>query len=103
MPIMMLMMNLTTLGVVWFGGKQILVGRMPVGDLTAFTTYIVQILMSLMMLAMVLLQSSRAMASLHRITEVLDARIDLTDENSAQKDKRVENGRSLSFPISISK
>ncbi len=92
MPIMMLMMNLTTLGVVWFGGKQILAGRMPVGDLTAFTTYIVQILMSLMMLAMVLLQSSRAMASLHRITEVLDARIDLTDENSAQKDKRVENG-----------
>ena len=92
MPIMMLMMNLTTLGVVWFGGKQILVGRMPVGDLTAFTTYIVQILMSLMMLSMVLLQSSRAMASLHRITEVLDARIDLTDENSAQKDKRVENG-----------
>lgn len=92
MPIMMLMMNLTTLGVVWFGGKQILVGRMPVGDLTAFTTYIVQILMSLMMLAMVLLQSSRAMASLHRITEVLDARIDLTDENSAQKDKRVDNG-----------
>lgn len=92
MPIMMLMMNLTTLGVVWFGGKQILVGKMPVGDLTAFTTYIVQILMSLMMLAMVLLQSSRAMASLHRITEVLDARIDLTDENSAQKDKRVENG-----------
>lgn len=92
MPIMMLMMNLTTLGVVWFGGKQILVGRIPVGDLTAFTTYIVQILMSLMMLAIVLLQSSRAMASLHRITEVLDARIDLTDENSAQKDKRVENG-----------
>ena len=92
MPIMMLMMNLTTLGVVWFGGKQILVGKMPVGDLTAFTTYIVQILMSLMMLAMVLLQSSRAMASLHRITEVLDARIDLTDENSAQKDKRVDNG-----------
>ena len=92
MPIMMLMMNLTTLGVVWFGGKQILIGRMPVGDLTAFTTYIVQILMSLMMLAMVLLQSSRALASLHRITEVLDAKIDLTDENSSQKDKKVENG-----------
>lgn len=92
MPVMMLMMNLTTLGVVWFGGKQILVGKMPVGDLTAFTTYIVQILMSLMMLAMVLLQSSRALASLHRITEVLDARIDLTDENSTRKDKKVEKG-----------
>ncbi len=45
MPIMMLMMNITTLGVVWFGGKQILAGSMPVGDLTAFTSYIVQILM----------------------------------------------------------
>ena len=39
MPIMMLMMNITTLGVVWFGGKQILAGSMPVGDLTAFTSY----------------------------------------------------------------
>lgn len=92
MPIMMLMMNLTTLGVVWFGGRQILAGKMPVGDLTAFTTYIVQILMSLMMLAMVLLQSSRAMASLHRITEVLDTTIDLSDEGCAQPDKLVING-----------
>ena len=45
MPIMMVMMNATTLAVVWFGGKQILAGSMPVGDLTAFTSYIVQILM----------------------------------------------------------
>lgn len=93
MPIMMLMMNATTLAVVWFGGKQILAGNMPVGDLTAFTTYIVQILMSLMMLAMVLLQSSRALASLHRITEVLDTKIDLTDENCALPEKTVESGK----------
>lgn len=93
MPIMMLIMNLTTLGVVWFGGKQILAGSMPVGDLTAFTSYIVQILMSLMMLAMVLLQCSRAMASLHRITEVLDTKVSLTDEGCAQPDKKVESGR----------
>lgn len=93
MPIMMLMMNATTLGVVWFGGKQILAGTMPVGDLTAFTTYIVQILMSLMMLAMVLLQSSRALASLHRITEVLDTEVNLTDENCALPEKKVESGR----------
>lgn len=93
MPIMMLIMNLTTLGVVWFGGKQILAGSMPVGDLTAFTSYIVQILMSLMMLAMVLLQCSRAMASLHRITEVLDTKVSLTDDGCAQPDKKVESGR----------
>lgn len=93
MPIMMLIMNLTTLGVVWFGGKQILAGTMPVGDLTAFTSYIVQILMSLMMLAMVLLQCSRAMASLHRITEVLDTKVTLTDEGCAKPDKKVESGK----------
>ena len=92
MPIMMLMMNITTLGVVWFGGKQILAGSMPVGDLTAFTTYIVQILMSLMMLAMVLLQSSRALASLRRITEVLDTQISLSDEGCALPQKRVNSG-----------
>lgn len=93
MPIMMLAMNITTLCVVWFGGKQILAGTMPVGDLTAFTTYIVQVLMSLMMLAMVLLQSSRAVASLKRITEVLDTKIDLSDDNAAHKYLAVEKGK----------
>lgn len=93
MPIMMLLMNATTLGIVWFGGRQILAGSMPVGDLTAFTTYIVQILMSLMMLAMVLLQSSRALASIHRITEVLDTEINLSDDNCAFPEKTVDSGR----------
>lgn len=93
MPIMMLAMNVTTLAVVWFGGRQVLAGTMPVGDLTAFTTYIVQVLMSLMMLAMVLLQSSRAVAGLKRITEVLDTEIDLSDENAARKDAVVTRGR----------
>ena len=93
MPIMMLAMNVTTLAVVWFGGRQVLAGTMPVGDLTAFTTYIVQVLMSLMMLAMVLLQSSRAVAGLKRITEVLDTEIDLSDENAARKDAVVTQGR----------
>ena len=64
MPVMMFAMNVTTLAVVWYGGNLIIGGSMPVGDLTAFTTYIVQILMSLMMLSMVFLQSSRARASL---------------------------------------
>ncbi len=86
MPIMALATNLTTLAVVWFGGKQILVGTMQVGDLTAFTTYIVQILISLMMLAMILLQCSRAIASGKRILEVLDEKLDLNDDAAAHKD-----------------
>ena len=93
MPLMMLMMNGTTLAVVWFGGRQIIVGNMQVGDLTAFTTYIVQILMSLMMLAMVILQSSRALASLSRIREILDTEVDLNDEHCKEPDKIVLSGR----------
>ena len=92
MPLMMVAMNFTTLAVVWFGGNQILQGTMPVGDLTAFTTYIVQVLMSLMMLAMVLLMSSRALASSRRICEVLDTEVDLKDEQAAFPDKKVEKG-----------
>lgn len=93
MPVMMLMMNITTLAVVWYGGNLIIAGRMPVGDLTAFTTYIVQILMSLMMLSMIFLQSSRARASLRRINEVMDTPIDLNDDEAAYKEKKVESGR----------
>ena len=92
MPVMMLAMNVTTLAVVWYGGNLIIGGSMPVGDLTAFTTYIVQILMSLMMLSMVFLQSSRARASLKRIAEVLDTVVDLNDDQAARKELRVEKG-----------
>ena len=92
MPVMMFAMNVTTLAVVWYGGNLIIGGSMPVGDLTAFTTYIVQILMSLMMLSMVFFQSSRARASLKRITEVLDTVVDLNDDQAARKELRVEKG-----------
>lgn len=93
MPIMTFAMNVTVIAVVWFGGNQILNGAMPVGDLTAFTTYVTQILMSLMMLAMVLLQSSRAVASAKRIGEVLDTEVDLTDETAAHKEAVVREGK----------
>ena len=92
MPVMMLAMNVTTVAVVWYGGNIIIGGGMAVGDLTAFTTYIVQILMSLMMLSMVFLQSSRAMASVKRINEVMDTEIDLTDTDAARKDAHVTKG-----------
>ncbi len=93
MPVMMLAMNITTLAVVWYGGNMIIGGTMQVGDLTAFTTYIVQILMSLMMLSMVFLQSSRAMASAKRVNEVMDTKIDLTDDHAGEKDAKVTKGK----------
>ena len=101
MPLMMLMMNLTSLAVVWFGGKMVIGGRMQVGDLTAFITYITQILMSLMMLTMIFMNSSRALASARRISEVLDEKIDLNDNQAKHKELDVRRGdvefRGVSF------
>jgi len=93
MPVMTLAMNLTVLAVVWFGGNQVIAGGMQVGDLTAFITYITQILMSLMMLSMVLLQSSRAIASAKRVQAVLNEEIDLTDDCASRKDLQVQKGK----------
>lgn len=92
MPIMTLAMNITTLAVVWFGGQQVMAGDMLIGDLSAFTTYVVQILSSLMMVAMIILQSSRAMASSKRIKEVMLEEVDLNDDQAAQKELKVTQG-----------
>ncbi|MDE7299396.1 MAG: ABC transporter ATP-binding protein/permease [Lachnospiraceae bacterium] len=101
MPFMTLLMNLTTLLVVGVAGRKIIVGDMTVGTLSAFTTYIVQILMSFMMLAMIILQSSRALASSRRIREVLDTEVDLNDSTAKQRGETVKKGsiefRNVSF------
>ena len=91
-PVMTFFMNATAVAVVWFGGNRIIAGQMQVGELTAFITYVTQILMSLMMLAMVILQSSRAMASFTRISEVLDFEPSLTERADCDKEARVEHG-----------
>ena len=93
MPIMTLMMNVTIMAVVWFGGQQIIVGDMPVGDLTAFTTYVTQILMSLMMVSMIMIQGSRALASSDRILQVLGTKIDLNDDDASEKARVVTKGK----------
>ncbi len=92
MPVMTVFMNITSCAVVWFGGNRIIAGDMPVGDLTAFITYVTQILMSLMMVAMVILTSSRSMASFARVSELLKFEPELNDENAASRDKLVESG-----------
>ncbi len=92
MPVMTLAMNITTIAIVWRGGNFVVAGTMGVGDLSAFTTYIVQILMSLMMLSMIIIQGSRAAASSARIREVLNTKSDLTDDGAKFTQKTVENG-----------
>ncbi|HCA34383.1 MAG TPA: ABC transporter [Lachnospiraceae bacterium] len=92
-PLMMFFMNFTSLAVIWFGGRMVMVGTMPLGDLTAFITYISQILMSLMMLSMIFINGSRASASSKRLKEVLDEKLDLTDDKAAHPDLTVTKGK----------
>lgn len=92
MPIMTLVMNITTLCVIWFGSGIVLEGNMQVGDLSMFINYTTQILSSLMMISMIFMNASRAMASAKRISEVLDEEIDINDENCAYPELEVANG-----------
>lgn len=91
-PVMTLFMNATILGVIWFGHKIVLDGGMQIGDLSAFITYVTQILSSIMMVTMLLMVSSRALASANRISEVLDEKIDLSDDTAAYKNIEITNG-----------
>jgi ABC-type multidrug transport system fused ATPase/permease subunit len=73
MPALMAILNLSSIAVLWFGGRLVSDGTMPIGNLTAFLTYILQILISVMMAVMMVILVPRAMASAERIQEVLDA------------------------------
>lgn len=101
MPVMMLVVNAATVITLWRGGNLIVVGGMGVGELIAIIQYITQILSSLMMVSMMIINSSRAVTSMRRVGEVLNTEIDLTDDEAKCKDKRVTEGsiefRNVSF------
>ncbi len=71
LPTMMMILNLSSVAVLWFGGRLVSEGSMPIGNLTAFLTYILQILLSVMMAVMVAILLPRAAASAERVQEVL--------------------------------
>ena len=91
MPIMILIMGGTIVSLMWLGGHQVAAGTLLSGDLLAFFTYASEILMALMMVSMVLMILTRAIACGKRIVEVLDEQPQITD---AQADPAltVENG-----------
>ena len=90
-PFMQLLVYGCLICVAWFGGNDIIVGEMYLGDFTAFLSYIMQILMSLMMVAMGFMTIVMSRASLDRIVEVLDEKIDIEDGADA-KDIEVADG-----------
>jgi len=100
-PVSMLAVNITTLGVVWFAGRPIMVGEMELGTLTAFITYLSQVLTALNFLANIVLQGTRAAASDRRISEVLSAEVTLNDNHVTDRDRSVTSGsidfRGVSF------
>lgn len=79
MPIMMLMINFTTIAIIWFGGIRIDQGDMLVGDLMAFIQYAMQIMFSLMMMTMMFVMIPRASVSAARINEVIQMKPEILD------------------------
>ncbi len=93
MPLMMLIFNLTMVMVIYKGGVSINAGDMTTGDLLSFISYVMEILMSLMMIAMLLVMVARGKACADRIKEVLDADIDIVNNEktlTAEKHGRVQ-------------
>lgn len=92
-PVMTIAMNIATLVTLWRGGNTVIIGGMGVGSLSVLIQYITQILGSLMMVSMMLINSSRAAASFGRIMEVLNTEADLNDNDAKNRDKLVTEGR----------
>src|SRR5699024_10806586 len=89
MPLMMLLMNVTIVLIIWFGGIRIENGMMQIGDLMAFIQYVMLILMALMMTSMMFVIIPRASVSANRIKEVLD----LTPGEKSSGDKKINQER----------
>lgn len=84
MPSLMLILNLSSVAIIWFGGRFVDEGSMQIGDLTAFLAYIMQILFSVMMAVMIMVMVPRAAASAERIQEVLLTEPKVTDPQAVQ-------------------
>ncbi|NMA94690.1 MAG: ABC transporter ATP-binding protein [Clostridiales bacterium] len=95
MPIMMLLLNFTTIAIIWFGGARIDSGNMQVGDLMAFIQYVMQIMFSLIMFSMIFIMLPRASASAARINEVLDSTTAIKDPKEPKNVKT--NAGSVEF------
>ena len=97
-PVQTLFMYITTGLVIWFGSQLVIsnfdagITTFGVGELSAFINYVSQILFSLMMVTMLLMFSSRALASAKRIREVLEEELDIADLETADKDAVIERG-----------
>lgn len=91
-PVTTLIMNVTVLFIIYFGSQLVYDTQMEVGSLSTFVTYTTQILFSLMMVSMLFMMSSRALASAKRIKEVLEEQPDISDENAKFPQLEIQTG-----------
>lgn len=97
MPLMQLIMYVSIIAVFWFGGNMIVTERLFTGELISFITYLTQVLFSLMMISMIFVMLVISRASVERINEVLNAKIELKDlEHKAEKKVQLKDG-SINF------
>ena len=97
MPLMMLIMNLTTIAVVWYGSQSVDEGIIMVGDLMAFSQYVMMILFSLLDLSMIFIMFPRAEVSAQRIVDVLETEPDVVEPASPVSLPRISRGMRLEF------
>lgn len=101
MPLMMLLMNVSIVGIIWFGGFQTWEGSLKLGDLIAFINYVTQVLFSLMMVGRLLMFVSRAKASAERINEVLVTQSEIKNNVNAKTDV-IKQGKIVFEHVSFS-
>ena len=97
MPMIMLIMNGIALLIIWVGGKNIDAGSIQVGDMMAFITYTMQIVMSFLFFTFLMMQLPRAEVAAGRINEVLEAPVTVVDGNDLQDDKIKDVKGTLKF------
>ncbi|GMA47886.1 ABC transporter ATP-binding protein [Tetragenococcus muriaticus] len=97
MPLMTLIMSGTNIGITWFGGQYIADMQLEVGNMIAFITYAMQILISFMMLSMIFVMVPRAQASADRINEVLEETDDIVDSQHPENINLNQTEATLAF------
>ena len=96
-PLMQLIVNISLIVILWVGGHKVASGRLMIGELISLVNYLMQIMMSLMLMAMVVISFARAMASSRRIVEVLETEPSVKDQHLkdiASNKKDIASGKS---------
>ncbi len=92
-PSLLAILNLSTVAIIYFGGRRVASGAMPIGNLTAFITYVAQILIAVLMATMLMAMVPRAAASADRIQQVLDVEPSIGDPAVPAASVRLDGGR----------